>query len=333
MKVAVVGCTGLVGRMMLQVLEQRRFPIDQLIPVASQRSVGTTITYGGRPHRVVSAEQALALRPDVALFSAGSAVSAQFAPEFTAQGTLVIDNSSCWRMHDAVPLVVPEVNASALQPQHRLIANPNCSTIQLVVAMYPLHCAFGLQRLVVSTYQSVSGTGAKGLAQLASERSGETGPGAYPHPIDQNIIPHIDAFAEDGFTREEHKMMNESRKIMGLPDLRVSATCVRVPVRVGHSLSVQATFESRLDLERVRAVLAQAPGVRVYDDPQKNQYPMPILAEGTDTVYVGRLRCDPGDQHVLNCWIVADNLRKGAATNAVQIAESMLVMNIAAVEK
>ncbi|MDW8393562.1 MAG: aspartate-semialdehyde dehydrogenase [Chitinophagales bacterium] len=324
MKVAVVGCTGLVGRTMLQVLEERALPVKLLLPVASSRSVGQSVHFQGRSHIVLTAEEALEHKPDMALFSAGSKVSSVYAPLFTEAGTIVVDNSSCWRMNPQVPLVVPEVNAHVLQQTHRLIANPNCSTIQMVVALYPLHRRYGLQRIVVSTYQSVSGTGARGLAQLEAERSGVSLNAAYPHAIDLNLIPHIDSFTEDGDTGEERKMINESRKIMDLPQLRVSATCVRVPVRVGHSMSVNVTFERDFDLEEVRELLQQAPGVVLCDDPHQNRYPMPCDVEGKDEVFVGRLRRDHSQNNTLNCWIVADNLRKGAATNAVQIMEHLL---------
>ncbi|MCS6991207.1 MAG: aspartate-semialdehyde dehydrogenase [Chitinophagales bacterium] len=324
MKVAVVGCTGLVGQTMLRILEERRTPVQQLLPVASARSVGKPITFQGKTYSVLTPEQALTQKPDVALFSAGAAVSRTYAPLFAETGTIVVDNSSCWRMHPDVPLVVPEVNSHVLHFEHRLIANPNCSTIQMVVALYPLHVHFGLRRIVVSTYQSVSGTGARGLAQLEAERQGLSTPATYPYTIDLNLIPHIDSFSEDGFTREEWKMVNEARKIMGLPKLSVTATCVRVPVRVGHSLSVHAVFEREFTLEQVRDVLRQAPGVVLWDDPHQNRYPMPRDVEGKDEVYVGRLRLDACEQKALNCWIVADNLRKGAATNAVQIVEHML---------
>ncbi len=324
LKVAVVGCTGLVGQTMLRVLEERRFPVEVLLPVASARSVGQSISFGGSPWRIKSIEEAIREQPQLALMSAGAQLSRTYAMEFVRGGCVVIDNSSCWRMEAEVPLVVPEVNADALHASAKLIANPNCSTIQMVVALYPLHQAYRMRRIVVSTYQSVSGSGGRAVAQLLSERNGRVLEAVYAHPIDLNLIPQVDVISPEGHSKEEIKMVQESRKILRAPTLGVSATCVRVPVRVGHSLSVNVEFEQEFDLEDIRAILVSAPGVQVIDEPAQQRYPMPLLAEGRDEVFVGRLRRDPSQPRTLNCWIVADNLRKGAATNAVQIAEYLL---------
>ena len=323
MKVAVVGATGLVGGVMLKVLEERGFPVRELLPVASARSVGATVHFRGKQVPVIDMEDAVAARPDIALFSAGGGTSLEWAPRFAEAGCTVIDNSSAWRMDPNVPLVVPEINADALAGHQRIIANPNCSTIQLVMALAPLHRAYGVQRVVVSTYQAVSGTGMKAVQQLEDERQGVQGDKAYPHPIDRNVIPACDAFSEEGYTKEELKLANETRKILD-PVIRVSATAVRVPVTGGHSEAVNVEFDKEYDLAEVRNLIAEAPGVELMDDPSSNSYPMPILAHDRDAVLVGRLRRDLTQERTLNLWIVADNLRKGAATNAVQIAEVLV---------
>jgi aspartate-semialdehyde dehydrogenase len=324
MLVAVVGATGLVGTEMLRVLEESSLVITRLLPVASARSVGKTVRFKGEDLPVVSVEDALAAKPKYAIFSAGGATSLELAPRFADVGTIVVDNSSAWRMDPAVPLVVPEVNPDAVQPHHRIIANPNCSTIQMVVALQPLHKAWGLERVIVSTYQSVTGSGQKGVAQLVTERAGQHGTAQnYPHAIDLNLIPHIDSFSDGGYTKEELKMVHETRKIMGLPTLKVAATTVRVPVMGGHSESVSAEFAKDVNVEEAKAILAAAPGIIVQDDPAQNLYPMPLTAHGKDEVFVGRIRQDLDLPNVLNLWIVADNLRKGAATNAVQIVEML----------
>ena len=323
MKVAVVGATGLVGGVMLKVLEERGFPVRELLPVASARSVGATVHFRGKQVPVIDMEDAVAARPDIALFSAGGGTSLEWAPRFAEAGCTVIDNSSAWRMDPNVPLVVPEINAPALAGHQRIIANPNCSTIQLVMALAPLHRAYGVQRVVVSTYQAVSGTGMKAVQQLEDERQGAAGDKAYPHPIDRNVIPACDAFSEEGYTKEELKLANETRKILD-PVIRVTATAVRVPVTGAHSEAVNVEFDKEYDLAEVRNLIAEAPGVELMDDPSSNSYPMPILAHDRDAVLVGRLRRDLTQERTLNLWIVADNLRKGAATNAVQIAEVLV---------
>lgn len=325
MKVAVVGATGLVGEKMLEVLYERRFPVSEIIPVASERSVGKKVLFGGKAYTVVSVDEALARRPQLALFSAGATASGELAPRFAAIGCRVVDNSSRWRMDPAVKLIVPEINGHILTGDDYIIANPNCSTIQMVLPLAPLHRRFGIKRIVVSTYQSVTGTGRKAVEELFSERSGkETACEAYPYPIDLNILPHIDSFLEDGYTKEEMKMVNETRKILDAPQIGVSATTVRVPVTGGHSESVNVEFEQPYTLEEVRQILENTEGVVLQDKPQEMLYPMPLYAQGRDEVFVGRLRRDPSAPNALNLWCVADNLRKGAATNAVQIAELFL---------
>jgi aspartate-semialdehyde dehydrogenase len=324
MRVAVIGATGQVGLVMLKVLEERRFPVSEVLPAASPASAGRMLAFAGGEVRVRTVQEALAEKPDLALFSAGGEASRVWAPRFAEGGCTVIDNSSAWRMDPDVPLVVPEVNPGALDGGARIIANPNCSTIQLVVALKPLHDRYGLRRVVVSTYQSVTGTGYKAVEQLRAEREGR--PPAhrpYPHPIDGNVLPHCDVFEEDGYTREEKKLVRESRKILGLPDLALTATAVRVPVMGGHSESVNVQFERPAPPNEVRALLGESPGVVVLDDPSAALYPMPIHAEGRDPVFVGRIRADESAPNALNLWIVSDNLRKGAATNAVQIAEAL----------
>jgi len=324
MRVAVVGATGLVGSEMLKVLAARNFPVTELIPVASERSKGKEIEFKGKKYKVVTPDEAIALKPDVALFSAGGGTSLAEAPKFAEAGITVIDNSSAWRMDPTKPLVVPEVNAHVLTAEDKIIANPNCSTIQMVVVLKPLHDRYKVKRVVVSTYQSVTGTGVKAVKQLNDERSGIDGEKAYPYPIDLNVIPHIDVFQDNGYTKEEMKMIKETNKIMGDDTIRVTATTVRIPVMGGHSEAVNVEFESDFDLEEVRALLAEQPGIVVVDDPANLKYPMPKDAHGKDEVFVGRIRRDESQPNTLNLWVVADNLRKGAATNAVQIAESLL---------
>jgi aspartate-semialdehyde dehydrogenase len=328
MKVAVVGATGLVGSKMLQVLEERGFPVTKLFPVASERSVGKTIKFKGKRYKIISMDAAVGKRPDVAIFSAGGSVSKEWAPRFAEKGTVVIDNSSAWRMDPEKKLVVPEVNASVLTKKDKIIANPNCSTIQMVVALKPLHDKYKIRRIVVSTYQSVTGTGVKAVNQLMSERKGKIGERAYPYQIDLNLLPHIDVFTENGYTKEEMKMVNETKKIMGDDSIRITATTVRVPVIGGHSESVNVEFEHDFDLAEVRRILEKAPGVIVQDNVKELQYPMPLFAHDKDEVFVGRLRRDESQPNTLNMWVVSDNLRKGAATNAVQIAEYLLAQGI-----
>jgi aspartate-semialdehyde dehydrogenase len=321
MKVAVVGATGLVGSTMLRTLEERNFPVTELIPVASERSKGKMVSFKGKEYAVVTLQEAIEMRPDIALFSAGGSTSLEWAEAFAAVGTYVIDNSSAWRMHPEKKLVVPEVNAETLGKDDKVIANPNCSTIQMVVVLKPLHDKYKIKRVVVSTYQSVTGSGQKGVDHLLSERNNDAPGQFYPHKIDLNVLPHIDVFQDNGYTKEEMKMMQETQKIMGDASIRVSATAVRVPVMGGHSESVNIEFEHDFDLNELKALLENAPGIIVQDDPKNNVYPMPLHAFGKDEVFVGRLRKDLSQDKTLNCWIVSDNLRKGAATNAVQIAE------------
>ena len=324
-KLAIVGATGLVGTEVLKVLAERRFPIAELLPVASAKSVGQLVEFQGKKYPVVSMDEAIAARPDIAIFSAGGSVSKEHAPRFAAMGTVVIDNSSAWRMDPTKKLIVPELNADTLTADDKIIANPNCSTIQMVVALNELHKTYQVRRIVVSTYQSVTGTGKKAVDQLMEERAGRPASNpAYPHPIDLNVLPHIDVFEASGYTKEELKMVNETRKIMGDDDIRVTATCVRVPTLGGHSEAVNVEFAKEFDLAEVREILARTPGVEVVDDPATNKYPMPKDSHGRDAVLVGRLRRDETQPRTLNMWIVADNLRKGAATNAVQIAEYLI---------
>ena len=327
MKVAVVGATGLVGTRMLEVLAERNFPVTELLPVASARSVGRKITFRGKEWSVVGAEDAIAAKPDVALFSAGAAASRELAPKFAEAGCRVVDNSSCWRMDPTKKLVVPEINGDVIGEDDMIIANPNCSTIQMLLPIAPLHKAYGIKRIVVSTYQSVTGTGYKALDQMAAERSGKKWgeyPAVYPYPIDENILPHIDSFLETGYTKEEMKMVNETHKIMRDDSIAVSPTTVRVPVKGGHSESVNLEFEKEFTLEEVRRLISEMPGCVLQDDPANNIYPMPLFAWGRDEVFVGRIRRDPSVKYGLNLWCVADNLRKGAATNAVQIAQLLV---------
>jgi aspartate-semialdehyde dehydrogenase len=330
MKVAVVGATGLVGTKMLQILEERNFPVTELLPVASERSVGKDVIYKGKAYKVVSMTDAIAAKPDVALFSAGGSTSLEWAPKFAEAGITVIDNSSAWRMDPSKKLVVPEINADALGKEDKIIANPNCSTIQMVVALNPLHKKYQIKRVVVSTYQSVTGTGKKAVDQLMGERDkaikGSNGeyPMAYKYPIDLNVIPQIDVFLDNGYTKEEMKMVLETKKIMRDDSIRVTSTTVRIPVMGGHSESVNVEFANDFDLNEVRELLKAAPGVVLVDDPAAQEYPMPKDAHERDEVFVGRLRRDETQPNTLNLWIVSDNLRKGAATNAVQIAEYLV---------
>jgi len=321
MRVAVVGATGLVGSVMLRVLEERNFPVDELIPAASEKSVGKTVKFKGKDVKVCSVAEAVKRKPSVAIFSAGSTASKEWAPIFAEVGTTVIDNSSCWRMYPEIPLVVPEVNAHVLKPEYKIIANPNCSTIQLVVAINPLHLKYHIKRIVISTYQSVTGTGVKAVNQLFAERKGEEADMVYPHPIDLNCLPHGGSFLDNGYTTEEQKLIDETRKIIGDQKIMVSPTVVRVPVIGGHSESVNVEFENDFDIKDVVEILSKSPGIVVQDEPATNLYPMPRFAEGKDEVFVGRIRRDESQPRSLNLWVVADNLRKGAATNAVQIAE------------
>lgn len=324
MRVAVVGATGLVGTKMIQVLEERKFPLTEFIPVASERSAGKELKYNGKSYKVVTMEQAVAMRPDIALFSAGGSTSTEWAPKFAAVGTTVIDNSSAWRMDPTKKLVVPEINASVLTKEDKIIANPNCSTIQMVVALNDLHKKYKIKRIVVSTYQSVTGTGKKAVDQMMNERNGVEGEMAYPHRIDMNALPHIDVFLDNGYTKEEMKMVNETKKIMGDDSIKLTATTVRIPVMGGHSESVNVEFENEFDLNEAIEVLKNTKGVIVKNDNSNYDYPMPKDAHERDEVFVGRIRRDETQAKTLNMWIVADNLRKGAATNAVQIAEYLV---------
>ncbi len=328
MKVAVVGATGLVGGEMIKVLEERNFPVDGIIPVASQKSAGKNIFFRGQEYQVADIQEAINMKPALALFSAGGSVSIQWAPGYAKAGITVIDNSSAWRMDKTKKLVVPEINAAVLTKEDKIIANPNCSTIQMVIALNLLHKKYKLKRVIVSTYQSVTGTGKKAVDQLMSERKGLPGEKAYPYPIDLNIIPHIDVFLDNGYTREEMKMVNETKKIMGDDSIAVTATTVRVPVMGGHSESVNAEFEKEFEMADVHELLCASPGVKVVDDIKNLRYPMPLEAYGKDEVLVGRVRRDETQPRTLNMWIVADNLRKGAATNAVQIGEYLLSKNL-----
>ncbi len=322
MKLAVVGVTGMVGSAILKVLEEKKFEFDELIPVASASSVGKKIICNKKEYSVVSLEEGLGMKPDIAIFSAGKTVSLEWAPKFAKSGTFVIDNSSAWRMDNTVKLVVPEVNIALLEETDKIIANPNCSTIQLVVVLWPLHKKYGLKRVVVSTYQSVTGSGFKGFTQLMEERNGTIAANpAYPHKIDLNCIPHGGAFLENGYTEEEMKLVHESRKILGIQDLKLTSTVVRVPVTGGHSESVNIEFNKNINLSEIKNILASSAGIIVQDNPEDFEYPMPMNSENRNETFVGRVRLDESVENAINLWIVADNLRKGAATNAVQIAE------------
>ena len=329
MKVAVVGATGMVGRIMLQVLEERNFPVTELIPVASERSIGKTIEFRGEKFSIVSMQDAIDKHADLALFSAGGETSKQWAPKFAEVGTTVIDNSSAWRMEPNIPLVVPEINADILTTEDKIIANPNCSTIQLVMVLNPLHKKYHIKRVVVSTYQSVTGTGKDAVEQLNAEIKGETAQMVYPYQIFKNALPHCDVFdPETGYTKEELKLTKEPKKIMRVEEMNITATAVRVPVQGGHSESVNIEFDNDFDLTEVRKLLNEQEGVVLQDNPDTNTYPMAFYSEGKDEVFVGRIRRDLSQENTLNCWIVADNLRKGAATNAVQIAEYLVKHNL-----
>lgn len=325
MKIAVVGATGLVGSEILKVLAERNFPVTEIIPVASERSVGKTITFKEKGYKVVTFQTAIEMKPDVAIFSAGGSTSLEVAPKFAEAGITVIDNSSAWRMDPTKKLIVPEVNAHELTADDKIIANPNCSTIQMVVVMKPLHDEYKIKRVVVSTYQSVTGTGKAAVDQMMAERAGdESVAKVYPHKIDLNVLPHIDVFLDNGYTKEEMKMIKETNKIMSDDSIKVTATTVRVPTIGGHSEAVNIEFENDFELDKVRELLAATPGVIIQDDPANNIYPMPLNAHGKDEIFVGRIRRDESQANTLNLWVVADNLRKGAATNAVQIAEYLL---------
>ena len=324
MKTAVVGATGLVGRVMMKVLEERDFPVSQLIPAASQKSVGKEVIFRGKPVKIVSVMEAVEANPVFAIFSAGASTSKEWAPVFAKNGTIVIDNSSAWRMDKNVPLIVPEINSHVLKNGDKIIANPNCSTIQMVMALAPLHRKYRIRRLVVSTYQSVTGTGVKAVNQMENERKGIKGEMAYPHPIDMNCFPHGGTFQSDGYTTEEQKLLDETRKILEDQTIQLTATVVRIPVVGGHSEAVNVEFEKDFDIDEVISLIGNFPGVVVYDDPSENKYPMPILSHNRDEVFVGRIRRDLSREKCLNLWIVSDNMRKGAATNAIQIAEYMV---------
>lgn len=327
MRVAVVGATGMVGNVMLKVLREQNFPITELIPVASEKSVGNEIDFGGLKYNVVGLETAVSMKPDIAIFSAGGDTSLEWAPKFAEVGTTVIDNSSAWRMDPTKKLVVPEINGDVLTSEDKIIANPNCSTIQLVLTLAPLHKAYNIKRVVVSTYQSITGTGVKAVQQMENERNGISGEMAYKYPIDKNCIPQCDSFLDNGYTKEEMKLTNETKKILD-PLINVTATAVRVPVVGGHSESVNIEFEKDFDLADVRRLLHEQSGITLKDDPTTYSYPMPKYAEGKDDVFVGRIRRDESQANTLNLWIVADNLRKGAATNAVQIAKLLIEKNL-----
>jgi aspartate-semialdehyde dehydrogenase len=324
MKVAVVGATGMVGQVMLKVLAERDFPITELIPVASERSVGKKVQYKGKEYTISSMEDAIAAKPAIAIFSAGGNTSLEHAPKFAAVGTTVIDNSSAWRMDRSKKLIVPEINASALTKEDKIIANPNCSTIQMVLALAPLHEKYGIKRLVISTYQSITGTGVKAVQQLENEYAGEKGEMAYPYPIHRNAIPACDVFEENGYTKEELKLVRETQKILDDRSIAVTATAVRIPVVGGHSESINVELREAYDLKDIPKLLSETEGVTVQDNPDTNTYPMPIYAEGKNDVFVGRIRRDHSQENTLNMWVVSDNLRKGAATNAVQIGEYLI---------
>ena len=328
MKIAVVGATGMVGNVMLKTLEERNFPVSELIPVASEKSIGKKVKYKGKDYSIVGLQTAVEMRPDIALFSAGGGTSLEWAPKFAEVGTTVVDNSSAWRMHPDKKLIVPEINANILTENDKIIANPNCSTIQMVVALAPLHKKYKIKRLVISTYQSITGTGVKAVKQLENEYKGEKGDMAYHYPIHRNAIPHCDVFEENGYTKEEMKLVRETQKILNDKTIAVTATAVRIPVVGGHSETVNIEFENEFDVSEIRKLLNESPGVTVQDNLETNTYPMPIYAEGKDDVFVGRIRRDHSQPKTLNMWVVSDNLRKGAATNTIQIAEYLVKKNL-----
>ena len=328
MRVAVVGATGMVGNVMLQILAERNFPITELIPVASERSVGKEIKFKGTNYVVVGLETAVSMKPDVALFSAGGNTSLEWAPKFADVGTTVIDNSSAWRMDSTKKLIVPEINASELTENDKIIANPNCSTIQMVLALAPLHKKYNINRLIISTYQSITGTGVKAVRQLENEANNINAESAYPHQIHKNALPHCDDFEEAGYTKEELKLVRETHKILSDPSIAITATCVRIPVVGGHSEAVNIEFNNHFTVEEIRNILSKTEGVTVQDNPEKNEYPMPFYSEGKDDVFVGRIRRDLSRENALNMFIVSDNLRKGAATNTIQIAEYLVANNL-----
>ena len=325
MRVAVVGVTGMVGNVMLEVLQEHNFPVTELIPVASEKSIGKKINFKGKEYSVIGLEQAVSLKPDVALFSAGASVSKEWASRFAQVGTTVVDNSSAWRMDETKKLVIPEINADVLTKDDKIIANPNCSTIQMLVALAPLQAKYGIKRIVVSTYQSITGTGVKAVRQLENEYKGEKGEMAYHYPIHRNAIPHCDVFEENGYTKEEMKLVRETKKILRDDTIAVTATAVRIPVVGGHSESINVELKTDFSIDEVRALLAKSAGIKVQDNTDTNTYPMPIYAHGKDEVFVGRIRRDESQANTLNLWVVADNLRKGAATNTIQIAEYLIV--------
>lgn len=328
MKIAVVGATGMVGNVMLKTLEERHFPVTELIPVASEKSIGKKVKYKGKDYSIVGLQTAVEMRPDIALFSAGGGTSLEWAPKFAEVGTTVVDNSSAWRMDPDKKLIVPEINANILTEDDKIIANPNCSTIQMVVALAPLHKKYKIKRLVISTYQSITGTGVKAVKQLENEYKGEKGDMAYHYPIHRNAIPHCDVFEENGYTKEEMKLVRETQKILNDKTIAVTATAVRIPVVGGHSETVNIEFENEFDVSEIRKLLNESPGVTVQDNLETNTYPMPIYAEGKDDVFVGRIRRDLSQPKTLNMWVVSDNLRKGAATNTIQIAEYLVKNNL-----
>jgi len=328
MKLAVVGATGMVGEVMLQVLSERNFPYTELIPVASKRSVGKKVFCGGKSHEVVGLETAVSIKPDIALFSAGGSISLEWAPKFADSGAVVIDNSSAWRMDSSKKLIIPEINANKLTASDKIIANPNCSTIQMLVALAPLQENYGIERIVVSTYQSITGTGVKAVQQLENEYKSKKGEMAYPYPIHRNALPHCDVFMDNGYTKEEMKLVNETHKILDDLSIRITATAIRIPVVGGHSESINVQLKKDFELETIRKLLNESPGLVVQDNPENNVYPMPIYAAGKNEVFVGRIRKDESQKKTLNLWVVADNLRKGAATNTIQIAEYIVKENL-----
>jgi len=328
MKVAVVGATGVVGSVLLDLLEKRKFPVTEIIPVASERSVGNKVSFKGQEYSIVSLDDAVKMKPTVALFSAGGSTSLEWAPKFAEVGTRVVDNSSAWRMDSTKKLVVSEVNSNVLTKEDYIIANPNCSTMQMLVVLAPLHRKYKIKRLVVSTYQSVSGTGKNAIDQLNNEREGGESSKVYPYSIDQNLLPHCDVFEEDGYTKEENKLINETRKILNDNSIKITSTAVRVPIEICHGESVNIEFENEFEIDSIFEILKNAPGLIVEDDPEKNKYPMPINSANKDEVFVGRIRRDFSIASGLNLWIVADNLRKGAATNTIQIAEKLIEMEL-----